>query len=369
MKASLELQKSLCKYFDIHPSRLDCLCQMIVGIMSTQTSNLTKIASNFSNKAKFASCYRRIQRFFKLQNLSSQSLLSIIVDTFKFDRIQISMDRTNWSFGKTYINYLVFAINYKGYSIPISFKLLPDSRKCGNSSSDDRIKQLDELLKILPAHKITSILGDREFNSSKWVQHLESLSINFHIRFKKNTIVKKDGKSLKLEQCFRNIKTGESRHLKDPRDVNGTKIYFSCIKLLSGELLLIGTLKFNRSSLDEYKFRWQIESCFSAFKVKGLNIESTHMIDKIKLETLFYVLTLSFIWSYKSGEICQMIDGIKFKKDDGYAYKSIIKTGTHYLCKLLAQINLSFAKMQLIIQLVFGNYKITQNRLKRISVV
>jgi hypothetical protein len=70
MKASLELQKSLRKYFDIHPSRLDCLCQMIVGIMSTQTSNLTKIASNFSNKAKFASCYRRIQRFFKLQNLS-----------------------------------------------------------------------------------------------------------------------------------------------------------------------------------------------------------------------------------------------------------------------------------------------------------
>jgi len=93
------------------------------------------------------------------------------------------------------------------------------------------------------------------------------------------------------------------------------------------------------------------------------------MIDKVKLETLFYILTLSFIWSYKCGEICQMIDGIKLKKDDGYAYKSIIKTGTHFLCKLLSQINISFTTIKLIISMVFGNYKITKNRLKRISVV
>jgi len=208
MKASLELQKLLGKYFKIHPSRLECLCQMIVGIMFTQTSNLTKIAASFSNVAKYNSCYRRIQRFFKHQTLSSKDLLAIILDTFKFDKIQISIDRTNWSFGKTYINYLVFAIIYKGYAIPILFKPLPDSRKCGNSSSDDRIQQLNELLEIIPAHKIETILGDREFNSSKWIKHLQSLNINFHIRFKKNTMVRKGNKLLRLEKCFPNMKVG-----------------------------------------------------------------------------------------------------------------------------------------------------------------
>jgi len=48
----------------------------------------------------------------------------------------LTMDRTNWKFGKANINFLVLGVAYKGMAIPLFWYLLD---KRGNSNYSERI--------------------------------------------------------------------------------------------------------------------------------------------------------------------------------------------------------------------------------------
>ncbi|EXW59539.1 hypothetical protein J878_4174 [Acinetobacter baumannii 44467_5] len=51
---------------------------------------------------------------------------------FSFDQVQLTLDRTNWKWGKRNINILMLAIVYRGIAIPILWTLL---NKRGNSDT------------------------------------------------------------------------------------------------------------------------------------------------------------------------------------------------------------------------------------------
>ncbi len=57
-----------------------------------------------------------------------------IFKLFSFKDIELIMDRTNWKFGKTSINFLVLSVNWKNLAIPIYWIMLDN--KGGNSNSD-----------------------------------------------------------------------------------------------------------------------------------------------------------------------------------------------------------------------------------------
>ena len=103
-----QLTGSLSKIFDWHKSRVDCFGNLLLGLISAQTVNLSKIARHFKNNNLIESNYRRIQNFFKdvefdiddVAEFSIQHLLSK-------DKLHLILDRTNWQFGKIDINILV----------------------------------------------------------------------------------------------------------------------------------------------------------------------------------------------------------------------------------------------------------------------
>ena len=53
----------------------------------------------------------------------------------------------------------------------------------------------------------------------------------------------------------------------------------------------------------EYSDRWYIEVMFKNFKSNGFNMESTHVTDLKRLETLFGLLTLGYICAINAGKI------------------------------------------------------------------
>ena len=82
------------------------------------------------------------------------------------EKLNLCIDRTNWKFGQTHINYLVISVVYGKNSIPIVWKLLTD-KKCGNSNFLDRKTIINDLLDYIPSCNIYSFLADREFLSAK----------------------------------------------------------------------------------------------------------------------------------------------------------------------------------------------------------
>ena len=116
--SSLAIQFKL--YLKWHKSHLDVLSILIVAIIKRRTVNWTELATTFPGTAETSSCYRRIQRFFKGLAFDEEKVTQLIAHLFAPEGTWIlSMDRTNWMFGKFKINILYLAINYKGMAIPV----------------------------------------------------------------------------------------------------------------------------------------------------------------------------------------------------------------------------------------------------------
>ncbi len=68
-----DLQKTLSPHVHLGKTRLETLCLLVLGVISARTVNLTHIATERPGRAKVASTYRRLQRFFQQVRLPPSS--------------------------------------------------------------------------------------------------------------------------------------------------------------------------------------------------------------------------------------------------------------------------------------------------------
>jgi len=157
---------------NLNLARLKCLMLLLTSLLRHRTVNLTILATQNLTGAKNESCYRRFQNFFLHASLCLVSVGSLILK--KLPRLQkgwiLSMDRTNWKFGKTHINILTIGVVVNNVAIPIAWKCLPKKTKCGNSNTKHRTDIFKKVLKLLKANEMHFIAIDREFGGEKWLK-------------------------------------------------------------------------------------------------------------------------------------------------------------------------------------------------------
>ncbi|MDW8868421.1 IS4 family transposase, partial [Legionella pneumophila] len=79
--------------------------------------------------------------------------------------LYLSMDRTNWRWGKKDINILMVSVVYKGIAIPLFWTLLA---KRGNSDTRERIEIVQRFITKFGKSMIAGLLADREFVGDNW---------------------------------------------------------------------------------------------------------------------------------------------------------------------------------------------------------
>ncbi|BCR41286.1 hypothetical protein KHAB170019_21090 [Acinetobacter baumannii] len=99
-------------------------------------------------------------------------------------QVQLTLDRTNWKWGKRNINILMLAIVYRGIAIPILWTLL---NKRGNSDTKDACFD-STLYSHFGKDRIVNVFADREFIGEQWFTWLIEQDINFCIRVKKTSL-------------------------------------------------------------------------------------------------------------------------------------------------------------------------------------
>jgi len=101
------------------------------------------------------------------------------------------------------------------------------------------------------------------------------------------------------------------------------------------EFLILVSFNKPEQAMEYYKQRWQIESLFKGLKSSSFNIEDTPITDLERLEKLFSLTMIAFVWCYKiGGYIDQNIRKIKIKKH-GRRAMTVFKYGLDYLSKSL----------------------------------
>ncbi len=136
-----ELASILNGYFSWNKSRMECFAGMLVALIKVRTVNLTEIACGFSSSAIQDSRYTRVKRFFREFKIDFSIVAVWVIHCFGLSgqALYLSMDRTNWRWGKRDINILMLSIVYKGIAIPLFWTLLA---KRGNSDTKELIEDM-----------------------------------------------------------------------------------------------------------------------------------------------------------------------------------------------------------------------------------
>ena len=118
------IEKILSQYFDFNLSRIKCLAQFVLCMAKLRTVNMAVICQAMISDARTESSYRRLQRFIFEMIICNKRLAKLIVaikDLDKLPKWRLSIDRTNWRFGKKDINILYLSVCYKNVAIPLFF--------------------------------------------------------------------------------------------------------------------------------------------------------------------------------------------------------------------------------------------------------
>jgi hypothetical protein len=68
------------------------------------------------------------------------------------------------------------------------------------------------------------------------------------------------------------------------------------------ELPVVASAGFDKQTLELYKMRWQTESAFKSFKSAGFNLEDTRLTDRFRIEKLFAIVSVAYVWAYAVGD-------------------------------------------------------------------
>jgi hypothetical protein len=330
--------RALAVYFSIHlgwhKARIKFFVLLITALCKMQTVCFERLAEGMDSNAQISSCLRRIQRFFADFTIDKDKIAAVLFSLLPCkSNLLISIDRTNWQFGKTDINIFMLSVCYEGIAFPLLWKMLP---KRGNSNGKERIVLLQKFIDLFGKGCIEAIVGDREFIGNDWLMFLQSEQIAYHIRIKDNMwFTKAGGAKIRMSWLLQGCRLGEGYHHPKMLYLDQALVYVSGMKLNRGEYLIIVSYNNQHQALLNYKQRWQIETMFKAFKTKGFNMEDTHLRDTDRIDKLVAVVSIAFTWAYRAGIYAhQHIKPIVIKKHGRKAH-SFFKYGLKFITNAL----------------------------------
>lgn len=339
------LNDSLNNFFgsELNLARIRFIGLFIIALTKVQTVNFEKLAVAFENDAKTFSSLRRIQRFIAGYILDTNMIARLIFALLPHQPpYRLALDRTNWKFGSRNINILVLSVVYQGVAFPILFSMMD---KFGNSSTKERIDLMQRYILLFGKKTIDCLLADREFIGDEWTGFLNENRIRYYIRIRENfkVFLPRKNDTIKASWLFMGLKINQFYYYPYIVKINNQLCYISGSRVFNKrgkpELQLIISFNQPDSANVLYKERWQIETAFRALKSSGYNIEDTHLTELDRVEKLFALVLIAFVWAYKIGIYLDSLKSISVKKHGRKAY-SFFKFGLNALAKTLNNNNL-----------------------------
>ena len=122
-----------------------------------------------------------------------------------------------------------------------------------------------------------------DFIGVTWFNYLDKCCVPFAIRVRKGSVC---DNWCSVYALFTHLLVGELRVLNNSYSIYGCKVRVVGMKLAHNDYTIIATNRAPAKAFTAYKLRWDIEMLFSALKTSSFNIESTHLAQLHKLDTL-----------------------------------------------------------------------------------
>ena len=114
------LERTLAANLSWNAARIKFLARFLLALFAARTVNLAQIATFFVGRATTDSNYKRIKRFLRFCSISEPEVARLVIRLMRLEPpFVITIDRTEWQLGKTWVNVLMLAIvSPEGVAVP-----------------------------------------------------------------------------------------------------------------------------------------------------------------------------------------------------------------------------------------------------------
>jgi hypothetical protein len=119
------LRNTLRPHLGWHGARLSFLDSFLIALVRVRTVNFSELAVAFGGSAHPDSHYKRLQRFWGTYLFEVTEITQTVVALMKIPEPWVlSIDRTDWQFGKTVFNILMLGVVHDGVAFPLVWLML-----------------------------------------------------------------------------------------------------------------------------------------------------------------------------------------------------------------------------------------------------
>lgn len=298
---------------DYRVSCLNNLLLLILCLLDGGTVNLYKLrgkVSKFTGKPIQAnSGYKRLLRIFDA-HAYSRLWLCLLQCGFQLLRWQsnyLILDGTSWKRHGISHQYLTLSIEYRSVAIPIYWV---DLAKLGISNCQERKRMFRRVFNHFNLQGKT-LLADREYIGSDWINYLTDNGLAFTIRLRKRFYQKQINKApgLSYQELIHKVMRSKLAYKVAGKtvQVEGHTYQFVVAKYLdaTGKPTLLLLLSSQESSpvkiAASYLKRWKIECCFRHLKSNGFDLEQINLRGKARTKLLMAIVVFAYIISIHEG--------------------------------------------------------------------
>jgi len=316
---------------------------IIVGVLQSQSSNLSQIANYLPMKTKAESRVTLVRRW----------LMNPHVKVWRFYKKVLEQVLSGWSAVETYIildGVMVFGDRWQIFrvslqhgcrAIPLAWTIVEGKGLVKVTKLKSMLEKVQRFLKKYV--KQVTFLADAGFRDCDWAQLCEKLGWNYAIRVACNTYVTMaDGISDRLdnlvpENCnryFQNVLLTREAKLQ-------TNISVTWTTNQKGELEMVAIITNQtacRARLREYSRRMSIEQSFRDDKSGGFNMQLTRLQHAERIEHLLLAIAMATLWCHELGEfVLKQGETSRCQVDPAYKRTlSLFQLGIRWLKRALA---------------------------------
>jgi hypothetical protein len=280
---------------------------IIVGILQSQSSNLSQIANSLPMETKAQSRVTLIRRW----------LMNPQVKVWQFYKNILEHVLSGWSTVDAYLildGVMVFGNRWQIFrvslrhgcrAIPIAWTIVEGNGLVKVSKLKSMLEKVQRFLKRYV--KQVTLLADAGFRDCDWAQLCEELGWNYAIRIACNTyITLPEGTSDRLDNLvpvnrnryFQNVLLTRETKLQTNVSVTWTtdsKGQPDMVAIITKQIAC-------RARLREYSFRMSIEQSFRDDKSGGFDLEHTRLQHAQRIDHLLLAMAIATLWCHELGE-------------------------------------------------------------------
>lgn len=280
--------------------RFNTLVSMVSGLIASQHVSLGKIADNQQGKIHSLSQVKKNERWLDNGLIDAETFFTPLIIKILHGIILQEKELIFIIDGSVVgrgCQTLMLSVLWKKKAIPVVWKTIQAPK--GHFPESDHLqllKLLEDILKPLPNVRCV-MLGDGEYDGSKWIQQLQNMNFEYVLRTAKDTLLTNQDQEI-FQPKKLDVGKESFLYMPDCQLSSQVKTHFVLWheRAFKDPVCLLTNQEIGQMAIGYYRKRFKIETLFKDFKSEGFNLHKSKMTDPERLNRLIIICALAYLW-------------------------------------------------------------------------